>query len=57
MFMFVFQIVVFQNEDPAMLLKFLAEANTTTVALINNQDMLFPVTADESYYDPNTLSP
>ena len=40
-----------------MLLKFLAEANTTTVALINNQEMLFPVTDDESYYDPNTLSP
>ncbi|XP_066936920.1 rho GTPase-activating protein 24-like isoform X1 [Clytia hemisphaerica] len=42
-----------QNEDPAMLLQCLSEANTTTVALINNQANLFPVTNDECYYDPN----
>ena len=39
-----------------MLLKFLAEANTTTIALIKCQEMLFPVTDDETYFDPNASS-
>ncbi|XP_002158700.2 rho GTPase-activating protein 24 isoform X1 [Hydra vulgaris] len=44
------------NEDPENLLKSLASANATTMALIVNQNILFPVTPDEKYYQPIAVS-